>query len=731
MSAFSQIKKEYRLFTVTDNSAMSNPELQKVISEAVLLSIDKDELRSLSENRIPEIILNVPFEHNSIVKLNLKRFEILAPNARIVARTETGEKEVHPEDLAVSYTGSAEGLGNNLVTMTFTKDNVSGIIMTEKDNYVFGALNDNDGNRTDNFILYKESDMKIRNSFICGADDNLSTEKIAQMRKAIEEQMNKSSSTDLYVAEIAIEIDYVTYLGFGSSMTNTTNYALTLMALSSSIYMKEVNVRLAIPYMRVWTTTDPYTGTTSSSLLNQFRSEWNTNQQAVQRTLAHFISTRGGGLGGIAYLNVLCSSISGGNGYGFSNTTRTIQPLPTYSWDVMVVSHELGHNFGSNHTMNCGWPGGPIDSCYTVEGGCYTGPPISSVGTIMSYCHLNGSISLVKGFGPLPKAIVRSRAENAGCMYVSERPMQIGYPNGGETFRTGNTTPIYWGTSISAGTVNIEFSLNGGTTWQTVQNNVPASQNQYDWTIPENPSTTQAKLRIVDSSNPAVGDTTDAVFKIILNINAFNLISPPALTRLTVSSSSIQDQDFIWQKGGTDPSINYKFFIKKLGNNPEYGFASNNNGLDSIATIRMSLLDSLAQIMGTTADSVRCTWRVFGYNGIDSTVSSNNFLITLIRSSVGINVISSLIPENFSLGNNYPNPFNPETVIKFDIAKATYAELKLYDSRGSEISTFVNEKLQPGSYDYKFNAGNLPSGVYFYRLKTNEFTETKRMMLIK
>ncbi|MEZ4820991.1 MAG: hypothetical protein R2942_00760 [Ignavibacteria bacterium] len=99
--------------------------------------------------------------------------------------------------------------------------------------------------------------------------------------------------------------------------------------------------------------------------------------------------------------------------------------------------------------------------------------------------------------------------------------------------------------------------------------------------------------------------------------------------------------------------------------------------------------------MGTTGDSVKCTWRVIGYNGIDSIPSANTFLITLVRTNVGISVLSSNVPEEFSLGNNYPNPFNPETTIKFDIAKSTFAELKVFDSRGSEITTFANEKLQP------------------------------------
>ncbi|MCB0728698.1 MAG: T9SS type A sorting domain-containing protein [Ignavibacteriae bacterium] len=734
--SYSQNKSNYNIFNVTDNSVLNSPEMKEYISEATVLSINKDELRNLYQNKSPEISLTLPYSlngQNGTALLKLKRFDILAPDAKIVARTAEGNVELDRSelDLAVSYTGSVEGISNSLISITFSKDNVSGIMITTSSNFVLGKLKNTDGSYTDNYILYNESNLKKKNPFGCDTEDELSSDKLAAMREQIIKKMNDQSATDLYVADIALEIDLITYNHFGSSIENATNYALSLMASSSAIYMKEVNVRFSIPYVRVWTTTDPYNGSGSNALLTQFRNEWNTNQQAVQRTLAHFITVRSGGLGGIAYVNVLCSSLNSGYGYGFSNTDGAFQPIPTYSWDVMVVSHEIGHNFGSNHTHNCGWVGGPIDSCYTTEGGCYTGPQIPIVGTIMSYCHLNGSISLVQGFGPQPRALIRSNSENAGCMNVSSRPLVLGYPNGGQRFRTGNTTMVYWGSSISPGTVNLELSADGGSTWQTVQNNIQASLNQYQMTIPEIPSTTQAKLRLIDSSNPNIGDTTDASFTIILNISAMPLYSPVAGTRIEVSNSSTQSQDFVFGRGGTDPSITYKVKIKKIGNNPEFSFESNNNGHDSIASVRKDLLDSIANVMGTTGDSVKCTWRVIGYNGIDSIPSANTFLITLVRTNVGISVLSSNVPEEFSLGNNYPNPFNPETTIKFDIAKSTFAELKVFDSRGSEITTFANEKLQPGSYEYKFNAVNLPSGVYFYRLVTNEFSQTKRMILVK
>ena len=80
---------------------------------------------------------------------------------------------------------------------------------------------------------------------------------------------------------------------------------------------------------------------------------------------------------------------------------------------------------------------------------------------------------------------------------------------------------------------------------------------------------------------------------------------------------------------------------------------------------------------------------------------------------------------------NYPNPFNPQTKIRFELKSASYTELKIYDLLGREVKTLVKENLRPGGYEVSFNASNLPSGVYFYRLNAEDFTETKKMVLIK
>jgi hypothetical protein len=97
---------------------------------------------------------------------------------------------------------------------------------------------------------------------------------------------------------------------------------------------------------------------------------------------------------------------------------------------------------------------------------------------------------------------------------------------------------------------------------------------------------------------------------------------------------------------------------------------------------------------------------------------------------VGIRPISTGIPDNYSLNQNFPNPFNPSTNIKFDIPRSSFTKLIVYDILGNEVTNLVNEELKPGNYEVTWYA-NYPSGVYFYKLQAGKFNETKRMVLIK
>jgi len=107
-------------------------------------------------------------------------------------------------------------------------------------------------------------------------------------------------------------------------------------------------------------------------------------------------------------------------------------------------------------------------------------------------------------------------------------------------------------------------------------------------------------------------------------------------------------------------------------------------------------------------------------------------------STVSVSNIGAEVPAKYNLFQNYPNPFNPTTKIKFDVASVPrwrgeggWTSLKIYDITGRELETLVNEALQPGTYEVTFDGSKLTSGVYFYKLVTVDYTETKKMLMIK
>jgi hypothetical protein len=101
---------------------------------------------------------------------------------------------------------------------------------------------------------------------------------------------------------------------------------------------------------------------------------------------------------------------------------------------------------------------------------------------------------------------------------------------------------------------------------------------------------------------------------------------------------------------------------------------------------------------------------------------------------IGIKSISNLIPKEFHLYQNYPNPFNPSTKIRFDIrGKWQTADVKLviYNAIGKELALLIKQPLQPGTYEIEWDCSDFPTGIYFYSLRTGDFIQTGRMILLK
>lgn len=149
-----------------------------------------------------------------------------------------------------------------------------------------------------------------------------------------------------------------------------------------------------------------------------------------------------------------------------------------------------------------------------------------------------------------------------------------------------------------------------------------------------------------------------------------------------------------------------------IGNNSEYMTPANNEWATKIL------------LMPTGTNKVRfMAYSVFG----------NNMFIDDITAgpATGTGTPIALIPEKYELSQNYPNPFNPSTKINFSLPKQGFVTLKIYDVLGKQVAELVNEIKPAGFYAVDFNASALASGIYFYRIESVDFIETKRMMLIK
>jgi hypothetical protein len=134
---------------------------------------------------------------------------------------------------------------------------------------------------------------------------------------------------------------------------------------------------------------------------------------------------------------------------------------------------------------------------------------------------------------------------------------------------------------------------------------------------------------------------------------------------------------------------------------------------------------SWKNIIITNNEDYIVTWGDERNTDPDIFAQSLNALVTSVNNS------TTNTPELFVLSQNFPNPFNPSTTIKFSLPPSGYAALKIYNALGEEVAVLLNKELQTGTYEVEWNATDFPSGIYFYQLKTEELVESKKMVLLK
>jgi hypothetical protein len=367
--------------------------------------LNPSELKRIWENEPSSFSIRIPEKGGNIRQMTFIKSN--PTDTGFCITTSDGRKLIGKEYSGLHYRVSGER-DCKVAGISFREDGLMGLFGLPSCNISIGEKVPGSGDYT----LSYDEDSKMP-AWDCGASEM----PIKEIGK-VTAPSDKAVSPICKPVRIYMEGDKDLYTKSGNSLTTAANFVTGLFNVVAQVYQNEgISIRLASIYQ--WTTADPYVAmTASSTVLTNFVS--NRVASTVNADLIHLLSTRSAYMGGIAYLNVLCNPVYK---HGFSNIYYQYSALPAYSWSVYCISHELGHNFGSNHTQWCGWQltstkTGRIDSCYASEGSCGTNTK-ARVGTIMSYCHLSSGIDFNKGFGPLPQTAIRNGLNAATCITSS------------------------------------------------------------------------------------------------------------------------------------------------------------------------------------------------------------------------------------------------------------------------------------------------------------------------
>ncbi|MFZ1321271.1 MAG: T9SS type A sorting domain-containing protein [Ignavibacteria bacterium] len=291
---------------------------------------------------------------------------------------------------------------------------------------------------------------------------------------------------------------------------------------------------------------------------------------------------------------------------------------------------------------------------------------------------------------------------------------------------------------------NIYKTIDAGNNWIYMGNLTTSTTINNIWFVNEN--TGFASGTYYQSINPEISLTAGRILKTTNSGSDWNIVFITGLDRNYAS-----DIFFVNETSG--------FALGTNGFNPaqSYLFSTSNAGSSWTQTIRptgmsfLHFIDDQTGWIGGQQGNLYYTSNA-GINWIQQLSNINDQLLDIemldqntgwivgisgliLKTTNGgttwINTVSTEVPNEFKLSQNYPNPFNPVTKIGFDVQKTSLMKLKIFNLLGKEVSELVNGQLNPGKYEVSFDAGNYESGIYFYRLETENFSQTKRMILLK
>lgn len=230
-------------------------------------------------------------------------------------------------------------------------------------------------------------------------------------------------------------------------------------------------------------------------------------------------------------------------------------------------------------------------------------------------------------------------------------------------------------------------------------------------------------------------------------LNQRTAVSTPlsiSVTDVRIAGDSIKSTIVLNLSANLPAGGNYKLRVMAIEGRVHFNSAPGSNGeTDFYQVFRWAYPNTTGINAPLTAGTYSYTYT---YKRLSNWVDTSIFTVAFVQNDVNKEVINSgrgyytatgvsnnnsVIPEKYNLSQNYPNPFNPVTKINFDIPVSGFTTLKVYDILGNLVYTLVNGNLKKGSYNYEFDGSDLSSGIYYFRLTSGDFTDVKKMTLIK
>lgn len=325
------------------------------------------------------------------------------------------------------------------------------------------------------------------------------------------------------------------------------------------------------------------------------------------------------------------------------------------------------------------------------------------------------------------------------------KSVDLTYPNGGEVLKTGTTNNITW-SCRNINNVKLEYTTDAGTTWNNINASVPAKNYKYPWLIPAVIST-DCKVRVSNAADAALLNESTNVFTINnskskIKIPAQNLNDGVSVIPVITEQLNGATYFYFTIRFNTSAINVLKVFTNakdeaetSVVNSGIFSYTAN-NGVIRVTWFSTTPVNipagRLFNIKVNLFESANWVFQFEEpYMVKDDADKEMDIELIVEKMDFVSDVKDQNNPGKYALQQNFPNPFNPNTIIRYELPEESHVTITIFNNLGERITTLVNEINKPGYYNIEWNAKNYASGIYLYSIVTKDFIQTKKMILLK